>query len=318
MHPRFHSPLPVRLALAAAALALVAGCGGGPASQASAPPPAYEVIFDGQNPDGSRMLYYARPEGGAPQVLGRGYLGTRPQARPDGLALVYASLPTETAPMQLMLVTDLSQPALRLSPPGVGEREGAWSPDGTRLAFHSQQDEPDGDIFVARLRDGALEGRTNLTPRQPGDPEISPDVTPAWSPDGTRLAFTSYRSGSPALWVMAADGTQARQLTPTSATHGDYFPTWSPDGQWIAFQRLSQDAARIGLLPADGGSPAFFDFDGRAYAPSWSPDGQWIAFSGLRDGETDIYLQAPHSPELRRIVRPGVDQGPSWMRRRTP
>jgi len=300
-------------------LALAAGCGGSSGGPAPAPPAAaYDVVFDGQSADGSRLLYRARLEGGAPERLGIGYGGTRPNARPDGRALVYASLPTDVVPAQLMLLVDLAQPPIPLSPAGVAEREAVWSPDGTRLAYHSQLEDPAGDILVARVENRILVDRRNLTLRQAGDPPVSPDVTPAWSPDGTRIAFTSYRSGSPALWLMQADGSQARQLTATSGAHGDYFPTWSPDGRWIAFQRLSPDAARIGLIPVAGGPPAFFEFPGRAYAPAWSPDGAWIAFSGLVEGESDIYLQAANGPELRRIAHPGSDQGPSWIRREAP
>jgi TolB protein len=302
-------------------LITVAGCGGS-AGQAGGPPPApppltaHDLLFDGQNAEGRRLLYRARLDGSAPEVLGLGYEGTRPQARPDGQALVYASIPTAESPAQLMLVDDPTQPATRLSPPGSpAEREGAWSPDGTRLAFHSQAEDASGDVFVAQVQGRLLENRRNLTPRQPGDPLISPDVTPAWSPDGTRLAFTSYRSGSPALWVMNADGSQLRQLTETSPQHGDYFPTWSPDGQWLAFQRLSVEAAVIGRIPVAGGTPEFFAFAGRAYAPAWSPDGAWIAFSGLVDGEYDIHVRPVAGGPILRLRHPGADQGPSWIRR---
>lgn len=307
-------------------LAASLGCGGGGGGgtgTASAPPPipppTYDLVFDGRNGDGSHLLYQVRPEGGAPQVLGLGYGGTRPHARPDGRALVYASLPTDLVPAQLMLVDDLTQPAICLSTEaGVAEREVVWAPDGLRLAFHSQLEDPAGDIFTADLRGRSLENRRNLTPRQAGDPMISPDVTPAWSPDGTRLAFTSYRQGSPALWLMNADGSGARQLTPTSSVSGDYFPTWSPDGRWIAFQRLTSESAQIGILPAAGGTPTFLPFAGKAYAPAWSPDGGWIAFSGLVDGEYDIHLQTPDGRGLRRIPRAGEDRGPSWIRRADP
>lgn len=302
-------------------LIMLAGCGGSAGQTGGptpAPPPltAHDLLFDGQNAEGRRLLYRARLDGSAPEVLGLGYEGTRPQARPDGQALVYASIPTAESPAQLMLVDDPTQPATRLSPPGSpAEREGAWSPDGTRLAFHSQAEDASGDVFVAQVQGRVLENRRNLTPRQPGDPLISPDVTPAWSPDGTRIAFTSYRSGSPALWVMNADGSQLRQLTETSPQHGDYFPTWSPDGQWLAFQRLSVEAAVIGRIPVAGGTPEFFAFAGRAYAPAWSPDGAWIAFSGLVEGEYDIHVRPVAGGPIFRLRHPGADQGPSWIRR---
>lgn len=292
------------------------GCGGGQAASPPHPAVAYDLVFDGEDAEGMRQLYRVNPEGWAPQRLGIGYAGTRPNARPDGRVLVFASLPTDLIPSQLMLIEDLTQPAVPLSPAGTpAEREGVWSPDGRRLAFHSQLEDPDGDIFVAEVTGRDLANRQNLTPRRAGEPRISPDVTPAWSPDGTRLAFTSYRSGSPALWVMNADGSQLRQLTETSTQHGDYFPTWSPDGRWIAFQRLSTAAAVIGCISAAGDTPEFMPFAGRAYSPAWSPDGAWIAFSGLVDGEYDIHLQPVAGGAVLRLRHPGADQGPSWIRR---
>ena len=296
---------------------LLCGCGhGGNGAAVDQPPPAsYEILFDGEGADGTRLLWRAPLEGGSPQVLGMTYPGTRPSPRPDGLAIAFASLATAWVPAQLMLIEDLAQPARLLSPPGVAEREAAWSPDGHQLAFYSQMDDGAGDIFIADLDAGDLVNRRNLTPWQPGQASISPDVTPAWSPDGTRIAFTSYRTGGQTLWVMDSHGGQLAELTNVDPSHGDFFPSWSPDGRQLAFQRLALDDSQVGVVPVEGGSPTFFPFPGRAYSPAWSPDGAWIAFSGLVDGEYDIYLQSTTGGELRRLDRSGADHAPAWWRR---
>ena len=297
----------------------LAACGGGGASTTTPPPPppapVFDVVFDGVDASGTRLLYRVALDGGAPARIGAGYAGTRPNARHDGRALVYATVPTETEPSQLMLIDDFTRPATALSSGGANEREPMWSPDGTRLAFFSQRDDADGDVFVATLANRRLENLRNLTPRGSNEPQVSPDVTPAWSPDGTRLAFTSYRGGSAALWVMNADGSQLRQLTPTNGAHGDYFPTWSPDGQRIAFQRINAAQSRIGLIAAAGGAIGFYEFDGRAYSPAWSPDGRWIAFSALVGSEIDIHVREADGTTVRRIARPGDDFSPAWIRR---
>jgi TolB protein len=92
----------------------------------------------------------------------------------------------------------------------------AWSPDGTKIAFGSNQAGGE-QIWVLRIRDHVLtqltHGRTN-------------NSSPAWSPDGRRLAV--WRSGR--LWVMRSDGSHARPLF----TWADDF-AWSADGKWIVF-----------------------------------------------------------------------------------
>jgi TolB protein len=215
-----------------------------------------------------------------------------------------------------MLLADFSRPATVLSNlAGVYEREAVFSPDGRRVAFVSQRDQPEGaDIFVATLDGTRLEHVRNLTPRTPGSAGL--DVTPAWSPDSTQIAFASNRDGSDdKLWVMNADGSNVRQLTPAGAT-ADVFPTWSPDGRLIAFQRRSGDVYRIGLVQAAGGAPAFFEFDGNAYAPAWSPDGRRIAFVGRIGSEYDIHLRdAGGAGPVTRIANPGADRNPAWILR---
>jgi Tol biopolymer transport system component len=55
------------------------------------------------------------------------------------------------------------------------------------------------------------------------------DYFPAWSPDGTRIAFVSYRDGNPEIYVMNADGSNPARLTDNPAS--DYSPSWSPGSQ---------------------------------------------------------------------------------------
>ena len=102
------------------------------------------------------------------------------------------------------------------------------------------------------------------------------DRSPAWSPDGRRLAFE--RAGR--LYVMAADGTRLRRLLPLSARGRQ--PTWSPDGREIAFIRsgallVVRDGTRQRLLYRRAGVVA--------NRPSWSPEGRRIAFGVTSEDE---------------------------------
>lgn len=310
----------MRMSLMAGTVAVcLVACGGG-GDGGAVPPPTkvdFDLVFDNEASDGSRSLKRAALDGSAVASVPNAINAVRPHARADGRALLYTSFSTD--PLQvptLMLLADFSRAASVLSSRAdVYEREAVFSPDGRRVAFVSQRDEPQGsDVVVATLNGERMEDVRNLTPNASG--AVSLDVTPAWSPDGSQIAFASNRDGSDfKLWVMQADGSQVRQLT-TAGAHADVFPTWSPDGKLIAFQRRSGDRYRIGFLPATGGSPAFFEFDDNAYAPAWSPDGHRIAFVGRVGGEYDIHLRdASGSGPITRIANPGADRNPSWIKR---
>ena len=194
------------------------------------------------------------------------------------------------------------------------EREATWSPDGARIAFHAQRDDPAGDILVAEVVRRSLVNVRNLTPRTASSPLIDPDVTPAWSPDGSRIAFTGYRSGGAAIWVMNADGSGARQVTMIGA-YGDYFPSWSADGKWLAFQRSYMTTTQVGIVSVDGGAPRLLQLPGNAYSPAWSPDGERIALVVDFDGDPDVVVMSASGEIETRIRRRGVDRNPAWSKR---
>ena len=112
------------------------------------------------------------------------------------------------------------------------------------------------------------------------------ETEPRWSPDGRRLAFCSSRSGDRnEIWVAAADGTAAQQLTHgPGSSQGS--PNWSPDGRSIAFDSWDQDLQwHIWIIDADGGTARQLTKQaGDQHVPSWSRDGRWIYYSA-REGE---------------------------------
>jgi Tol biopolymer transport system component len=155
-----------------------------------------------------------------------------------------------------------------------------WSPDGSRIAFTSGRDEPNPstclpscniEVYVMNA-DGS--GQTNLT----NDPGIDSD--PTWSPDGSRIAFTSDRDGDGEIYVINADGSGQTNLTDSPAD--DSGPTWSPDGGKIAFDSDRDGNSDVFVMNADGtdqtnltnSDPIF----GLSAGSAWSPDGTRIAF----------------------------------------
>lgn len=111
-------------------------------------------------------------------------------------------------------------------------------------------------------------------------PSSQGDVSPQFSPDGTKVVFASFRSGNFELWVCKSDGSSPSQLTSLgSGMLGS--PTWSPDGQKIAFDH-SQGGSEIRVLSLEQNqnvSVRVTPPDLIAVRPVWSGDGQWIYFS---------------------------------------
>lgn len=127
------------------------------------------------------------------------------------------------------------------------------------------------------------------------------DSDPAWSPDGHRIAFTRADEQEPnqfAIWVAAADGTGAVQLTdpprdPDTGSWHDFEPSWSPDGSELVFTRTQFSSegedvpAELRIVPSTGGTARLLTAkEGvRASHPDWSPAGDVIAYRHEVNGE---------------------------------
>ncbi|HID08435.1 MAG TPA: hypothetical protein EYP10_14960, partial [Armatimonadetes bacterium] len=118
------------------------------------------------------------------------------------------------------------------------------------------------------------------------------DAQSAWSPDGTRLAFVSGRSGANEIWVMNPDGTQLERLVACeNAGHFASDPCWSPDGKSLIF--VSNRAGNMDIWMLDLTTKELVqltDSPAVDWMPAVSPDGRRIAFVSDRDGQDALWM----------------------------
>jgi Tol biopolymer transport system component len=183
-----------------------------------------------------------------------------------------------------------------------------WSPDGTRLAYvqfvscGTRCIPPYAYIWVASA-DGS--GATQVTNGRA-------DAEPAWSTDGTRIAFRSLRGGSYEIAMMNADG--SGQVSLTDSAGNDQVPVWSPDGSSIAFFSRRTGTAEVYVMNAGGSGLRRLTNNGcgtwNMFAPAWSPDGTRIAF--YSDCDASIYLINADGSGLVRLANTSGQFSPAW------
>jgi Tol biopolymer transport system component len=204
----------------------------------------------------------------------------------------------------------------------------AWSRDGERIVFSSPQDF--GDLrevqmahpnFVEKIPVGhdasdialSLAGgrlayvqgittvniwRVDLVEPEPvARPLIvssREQKSPNISPDQTRIAFESNRSGINELWICDADGSNAIPLT-SFGIRATGTPRWSPDGSTIAFDSRATGEANIYLIDPKRGTPRRLEITNIRgnNVPSWSHDGQWIYFVNGEDAHQPSVWKVP-------------------------
>lgn len=187
---------------------------------------------------------------------------------------------------------------------GVGrEYTPTFSPDGTKIAFWSRADEH-GSLTLL-VADATADATPTVVSGDIAPIGLNTYRVPAWSPDGTSLAFSADDQGVQRLFVAKADGSG---VTPISDRSDDRsYPTWSPDGTWLAYQRLPRNGGSPGLaiVMADGSgervlvtSLGTFDTALDFESSQWSADSTRLAYFRWADGKAVlgvVDLQGRHT-----------------------
>jgi len=151
-----------------------------------------------------------------------------------------------------------------------------------RIAYAGEDGDGNMQIYTSDADGSNIQ---QLTHDSGGD-----DSFPAWSPDGTKIAYMTYTGASDQIFVMNADGSNQTALT-TDTTTTNATPAWSPDGTKIAYTSEPADfsaQATVNVMNADGsGIAALTDGTSQSGLPTWSPDGSKLAFICLDGGSIE-------------------------------
>ncbi len=220
-------------------------------------------------------------------------------------APVTETLAAGLVPTEAATLTPSATPTAAGTPTGGGSGQIAYASDRSGIP----------QIYIANLADQTATQVTDM-------PEGA--CQPAWSPDGSKLVFTSPCKGmdeiyyQSSLYIINADGSG---LTPVKTVPGgDFDPAWSPDGATIAFTSLRTGQMEIFLLDVETQEATQLTkgaSDVQSRQPAWSPDGSQIVYSVKRFGVYQIWLMKSTGADAAQIVRSGTsfsDYLPTWSR----
>jgi eukaryotic-like serine/threonine-protein kinase len=191
-----------------------------------------------------------------------------------------------------------------LAAPGHGYFNPRLSPDGRLVSVDTRE-----QARQVWLYDLARETLARLTF------EGSTNGTPAWTPDGKRIAFQANKEGPFNLFWLLADGSGGLERLTTSE-YNEAPSSWSPDGQLLAFTELNPTTGwDIWVLRlSDRKAQPFLRTPFTEGAPRFSPDGRWLAYVSDESGRYEIYVQPYPGPGGKRQISTEGGTEPVWNR----
>jgi dipeptidyl aminopeptidase/acylaminoacyl peptidase len=244
------------------------------------------------SPDWRRMAFTAKRhiwvlplEGGRPvQVTTKEGQYSALKWSPDSTRLAFVV--TEKDQQDVGVVSADGGTVTMIAARPVDEDSPIWAPSSDRLAFIRRFDNWQGYEIWVSAPDGTGARPIVKETYDRGVEEFVFDGDEHWSPDGTRIAYLSSRTGYNHIWIVDVDGGEPVELT--RGPWVDYSPRWSPSGERIAFvssREKDLEDRHVWVVNAAGGEPVRVSPDGFCADPTWSPDSTRIAY--LRSSATE-------------------------------
>ena len=182
------------------------------------------------------------------------------------------------------------------------------SPDGKLIAVTRQEAGAAGaDIWVVDWQRAGASTRLTLDPAD--------DINPVWSPDGNRVAYTTYRKGNADIYVKNSNGSGAETPLLDSAVD-EMVEDWSKDGKFIAYLSGQNSTPDIYVLPLTGDKKPFPVVQGnfRKNEPQFSYDGKWLAYTSDESGTFQVYVMSFPAGEQKLMVSTDGGGQPRWRK----
>jgi TolB protein len=182
----------------------------------------------------------------------------------------------------------------------------AWHPTGRMIAYTQFAD--DGSQIVVRDLSAGTARRLSFA--------SGTNITPAFSPDGRTLVFSSGIDGTD-LWAVALAGGQGPMRVTVGRGSENLSPSFSPDGRRIAFASGRLGRPEIYITDSDGANPQWLTttgFGDQSYRsdPSWSPDGRTVAFQTQIEGRFQVATINLRDRSVKQHTIEGINEQPSW------
>ena len=248
----------------------------------------------------------------------------QPQWSHDGKLIAYFHYDAQKDVTTIWVADATGEQAPHLVSPATGVKTAdtlSWSVDNRFLVYQDvQPNSNQRDIYRLDITTGEVVNLTTDSPKF--------DTSPIWSPDGKFIAFVSDRTnqskGADSIWIMAADGKNAKELTAEAGAWENTKPAWSPDSKQIAFYRWTVaknftapgGPAGLWVMNADGSNKQHLvDFTDwlPSDAPVWSPDGKLLAFDYGNKDDTNVWVAPVQGGKPVQISQlPGGEKNISW------
>lgn len=231
----------------------------------------------------------------------------RPAWSPDGQFACFARY--DGSKVRIWLKNLETKTERRLTNREMPEYDASWAPDGKRLVFCSVGQTPGQgnlDLSIVALDDPAPKHLIG------DNGKLSHEESPAWSPDGKQIAFTSTRDGNQEIYLIDADGQNLKRVTQDPGL--DAHPTWTPDGKQLLFATNRWGDFEIAAVDPKGEQVLRLTHQkGLDDYPICSPDGRQIAFVSNRSGDFEVYtMPREGGPPVNVSNDPGIDNFPTW------